>query len=76
MMRYLGKPRSGKKLPIDMTGVFTDQGVVSEMTVGKTVGQRTVIRIENDDRHVFELYFTPPGRKEQLADRSVYTRVK
>jgi hypothetical protein len=76
MMRYLGKPGSGEKTPINMIGVFTDQGVVNENTVGKSVGQRTVIRIENNDRHIFELYFTPPGGKEQLADRSVYTRVK
>ena len=76
MMSYLGKPGSGEKLPIEMTGVFTDQGVVSERTVGKRVGQRTVIRMENDDRHVFELYFTPPGEREQLADRSVYTRIE
>ena len=76
MMRYLAKPESGVNLPIDMTGVFTDQGVVNEKTVGKPVGQRTVIRIEGDDRHIFELYFTPPGEKEQLADRSVYTRIK
>jgi quinol monooxygenase YgiN len=75
MMIYLGKPGSGKKLPIELTGVFTDQGVVNEDTVGKPVGQRTVIRIESNDRHVYELYFTPPGGKEQLADRSVYTRV-
>jgi quinol monooxygenase YgiN len=75
MMIYLGKPGSGNKLPIDMTGVFTDQGVVNEDTVGKPIGQRTVIRIESNDRHVYELYFTPPGGKEQLADRSVYSRV-
>jgi hypothetical protein len=48
----------------------------STSTVGKTAGQRTLIRIETKDRHVFELYFTPPGGKEQLADRSVYTRVQ
>jgi hypothetical protein len=76
MMRYLAKEGSGEEMPISMTGFFTDQGVVNEKTVGKPVGQRTVIRIENDDRHIFELYFTPPGAKEQLADRSVYTRVK
>jgi hypothetical protein len=76
MMRYLGKEGTGQQMPISMTGVFTDQGVVNEKTVGKPVGQRTVIRIENNDRHIFELYFTPPGEKEQLADRSVYTRVK
>src|SRR5262245_43498085 len=67
MMIYLGKPGSGDQLPIEMTGVFTDQGVVSEQTVGKPIGQRTVIRIESPDRHIFELYFTPPGGKEQLA---------
>jgi quinol monooxygenase YgiN len=76
MMRYLGVPGSGEKMPIDMSGVFTDQGVVGEKTVGKPVGMRTVIRIESKDRHVVELYFTPPGGKEQLADRSVYTRMK
>jgi hypothetical protein len=76
MMRYLGKPGSEEKMPIDMTGVFTDQGVVNEHTVGKSVGQRAVIIIENNDRHTFELYFTPPGGKEQLVDRSVYTRTK
>ncbi len=76
MMIYLGKPGSGDQMPIEVTGVFTDQGVVSEQTVGKPIGQRTVIRIESHDRHVFELYFTPPGGKEQLALRSVYTRIQ
>jgi hypothetical protein len=76
MMIYLGKSGSGEHMPIEVTGVFTDQGVVSEQTVGQPIVQRTVIRIENDDRHVFELYFTPPGGKEQLALRSVYTRIK
>ena len=76
MMIYLGKPGSGEQMPIEVTGVFTDQGVVSEQTVGKPVGQRTLIRIENNDRHVFELYFTPPEGKEQLAMRMVYTRIK
>jgi hypothetical protein len=76
MMIYLGEPGSGTRTPIELTGVFTDQGVVSEETVGKLVAQRTVISIESNDRHVFELYFTPPGAKEQLALRSVYTRIK
>jgi Bacterial protein of unknown function (DUF899)/Protein of unknown function (DUF1579) len=76
MMIYLGRPGSGEHTPIEVTGVFTDQGVVSEQTVGKPIVQRTVIRIEHHDRHVFELYFTPPGGKEQLALRSVYTRIK
>ena len=76
MMIYLGKPGSGEKMPIDITGTFTDQGVVSEESVGKSVVQRTVFRIESEDRHVSELYFTPPGGKEQLAMRLVYTRTK
>ena len=76
MMIYLGKPGSGEQTPIEVTGVFTDQGVVSEQTVGKPVVQRTVIRIESHDRHAFELYFTPPGGTEQLALRAVYTRIK
>ena len=76
MMIYLGKPGSGEQKPIEVTGVFTDQGVVGEQTVGKPVVQRTVIRIESNDRHVSELYFTPPGGKEQLALRLVYTRIK
>jgi Protein of unknown function (DUF1579) len=76
MMIYLGKPGSGDQMPIDVTGVFTDQGVVNEQTVGKAVVQRTVIRIESNDRHVSELYFTPPGMREQLAMRLVYTRIK
>ena len=76
MMIYLGKPGSGEKMPIDITGTFTDQGVVSEESVGKSVVQRTVFRIESEDRHVSELYFTPPDGKEQLAMRLVYTRTK
>jgi quinol monooxygenase YgiN len=74
-MIYLGKPGSGDQTPIDVSGVFTDQGLVSEQTVGQPVVQRTVIRIESNDRHTFELYFTPPGGNEQLAQRLVYTRV-
>ena len=58
-----------------MNGAFTDQGVAGEETVGKRVGLRTVIRIDNNDRHMFELYFKRPGDKEVLALRSVYVRV-
>ena len=75
MMIYLGAPRSGPQQPIDMNGAFTDQGVAGEETVGKRVGLRTVIRIDNNDRHMFELYFKRPGDKEVLALRSVYVRV-
>lgn len=75
LMIYLGSPGSGPNLPISMSGVFTDAGWLGEETVGKPVGMRTVIRIESKDRHVFDLYFTPPGRKEFLVDRKIYTRI-
>jgi hypothetical protein len=60
---------------ISLSGTFTDQGLVSEQTAGRSVGQRTVIRILGEDRHEVDLYFTPPGRPEMLIDHSVYTRV-
>jgi hypothetical protein len=75
MMIYVGAQGSGAKSPIEMSGSFTDQGVVSEESVGKRVRMRTVITIESNDRHVFELYFTPPGGGEVLADRTVYERL-
>jgi hypothetical protein len=75
MMSYAGAPGSASETPISMSGVFTDQGVASEETVGKPVGMRTVIKIESNDRHVFELYFTPPGKQEALATVGIYTRV-
>jgi hypothetical protein len=75
MMAYVGKPGSGGQMPIDMSGIFTDQGVAGEQSVGKPVGMRTVIKIENNDRHIFELYFTPPGKPEVLASRAIYTRI-
>jgi hypothetical protein len=74
MMTYIGKPGSGDQVPIEMAGVFTDQGVASEQSVGKSVGMRTVIKIENNDRHIFELYFKQPGKPEVLATRGIYTR--
>lgn len=76
MMIYFSKPGVNEPRSIDLTGTFTDQGVVGEQTVGKTVVQRTVFLIESNDRHVCELYFTPPGGKEQLALRLVYMRIK
>ena len=75
MMIYLGAPGSATAQPIVMEGAFTDQGVAGEETVGKRVGMRTVMRIESDDRHVFELYFRRPGEKDVLALRTIYVRV-
>lgn len=76
MMIYQGEPGSGPRLPVSVKGVFTDQGWLGEHVVGKPVPMRTEIRIESNDRHVFDLFFTPPGGVETLVDRKVYTRVK
>jgi hypothetical protein len=57
-----------------MTGQFTDQSMLGDAYIGKRIAQRTVIKIESRDRHVIDMYFTPPGEKERLIDRSTYTR--
>jgi hypothetical protein len=75
MMIYRGEPNSGPGSPIVMSGVFTDQGVAGEAAVGKTIPMRTVITIESPDKHMIELFFTPPGGKEVLADRTTYSRL-
>jgi hypothetical protein len=75
MMSYKSAPGSGPRLPISLVGAFIDQGVAGEETVGKRVQMRTVLRIDNNDRHVFELFFTRPGAKETLATRYTYSRV-
>ena len=76
MMIYLGAPRSGPQQPIEMNGAFTDQGVAGEEeTVGKRVGLRPSSVSDNNDCHVFELYFKRPGDKEVLALRSIYVRL-
>jgi hypothetical protein len=75
MMIYAGNAIAGGKVLTSMTGVFTDQGVAGEQYVGKPVGMRTVITIESNDRHIFELYFNPPDKPEVLATRQVYTRI-
>jgi hypothetical protein len=75
MMIYLGKPGSGADRPLSLMGVFTDQGVIAEAFAGKSVPMRTEINIESDQRHTFDLYFTPPGQAEVLAVRKIYTRI-
>ena len=75
MMTYVGEPGSGIQRPIDMKGEFTDQGVAGEAAVGKRVPMRTEIRIDDNDHHTIDLYFTPPGKSEVLATRAVYTRL-
>ena len=75
MMTYKGTKGSAPATgDIVMTGEFTDQGVLGDSYAGKTVAQRTAIKIESPDRHVFDLYLTPPGEKERLASRAIYIR--
>lgn len=74
VMSYRGAHGSGDRPEITVSGEFTDQGVLGDAYIGKTIAMRTVIRFETPDRNVLELYFTPPGEPERLADRKVYTR--
>jgi hypothetical protein len=74
MMIYLGQPGSGPSFPATMVGHFTDQGLLGERFAGRRIAQRTVITIVDRDHHTIEIYFTPPGGREVLADRKVYTR--
>ena len=77
MMTYKGAKNSAAAGgDIVMSGEFTDQGIFGDSSAGKTIGQRTVIKIESPDRHIIELHFTPPGEPERLIDRSVYARRK
>jgi hypothetical protein len=75
MMIYQGAAHSGPHFPATLSGTFTDQGILGERYAGKTVRQRTVIKIDGPDTHTIDLYLTPPGGKQKLATRTVYTRV-
>ncbi|HEY0685996.1 MAG TPA: DUF1579 family protein [Steroidobacter sp.] len=75
MMLYRSSRLDKPAARLDLDGAFTDQGLLGEQFAGKEIPMRTAIDIQNDDRHVIELYFTPPGRGEQLIDRSIYTRM-
>lgn len=59
---------------ISMVGAFTDPGITGPANIGKTVPMRTLIELGSPDRTIMELYFTPPGEPERLADRVVLTR--
>jgi uncharacterized protein DUF1579 len=76
MMIYQGARQSGPGFPASLAGTFTDQGLLGEASAGKTIRQRTLIQIDGPDRNVMEIYFTPPGGRERLVDRKVYTRIK
>lgn len=74
MMIYLGRAGSGTAQPISMTGNFTDQGILGENMAGKSIGQRTVITIQDRDHHRIDIYMTPPGGRERLVDRKDFVR--
>lgn len=76
MMTYHASKGSRAANPIELRGAFTDLGVTGEVNVGKPVAMRTVITIADADHHRFDIYFTPPGGREVLADRMLFTRVK
>ncbi len=75
MMTYHGRNDSGATRPIDVLGSFTDLGVTGEANVGKTVQMRTRITIIDNDHHRFQIFFTPSGGQETLADQMDYTRI-
>ena len=76
MMIYLATPGAGPGFPIDMSGTFTDQGVLGETYAGRSIGQRTVIEMQDENHHRIDIYFTPPGEKERLVDRKFYSRIE
>jgi len=61
---------------LDESGkVLTLRGTMEDPFAGKRA-VRNVIRIESDDKHVFEAYDTLPDGKEFKVIEGVYTRVK
>ncbi|RFU39616.1 DUF1579 domain-containing protein [Actinomadura logoneensis] len=73
-MTYRGKPVTGTPSVLSIPGEFTDPGLLGPRYYGKTIPMRTVISLPRNGHPTFDLYFTPPGQKERLADRVVYTR--
>jgi hypothetical protein len=76
LMLYRSARLNNPAARIELSGVFTDQGLLGEAYAGKEIPMRTVLDIQSPDKHLIDLYFTPPGRGEQLIDRSIYTRMK
>ncbi|MBF6416358.1 DUF1579 family protein [Nocardia cyriacigeorgica] len=73
-MTYRGTKGSATADVIAMSGEFTDPGVLGPENTGKTTPMRTQIHLESPDRVVMEIFFTPAGLPERLADRVVLTR--
>lgn len=75
-MSYKGAKASGSRADIEMTGEFTDPGILGLQPVGQTVPMRTKITLDSPDHVVMEIFFTPPEQQEILADRVDLTRRK
>jgi hypothetical protein len=75
-MTYKGAKNSGDAAEIAMSGEFTDPGILGPQFLGKTIPMRTLLKLESADRTVLEIYFTPPGQPESIADRVILTRKK
>ncbi|MBB5911823.1 hypothetical protein BJY24_000690 [Nocardia transvalensis] len=75
-MTYKGAKGSGGQADIVTAGEFTDPGVLGPQFVGQTIAMRTRIALTSPDRVTMEIYFTPPGQAELLADRVELTRRK
>jgi hypothetical protein len=73
-MLYRSAPLEAPVNKIVMTGSFTDQGLLGEAYVGKSIPMRSTLEIQGTDRHFLDLTFMPPGEPEVLVDHSVYTR--
>jgi hypothetical protein len=71
-MTYRGPALSHVTSVLSIPGEFTDPGVLGPEYLGRTIPMRTVITLGAHPR--FDLYFTPPGQRERLVDRVVYTR--
>lgn len=75
MMIYQGAAGSGPVQPIEVSGSFTDQGLMGEGFVGRPIAQRTEIQIDGLRGATIRLYVTAPEQQELLADEMVYERI-
>ncbi|HEY3687351.1 MAG TPA: DUF1579 family protein [Streptosporangiaceae bacterium] len=73
-MTYRGPALTEVTSVLSVPGEFTDPGVLGPEFAGRTIPMRTEITIDPGGRHVFDLFFTPPGQAERLVDRVVYDR--
>lgn len=75
-MLYKSEPLDRPGKLIELSGTFSDQGLLGEAFAGKIIPMRTIIRIIDPDRHEIELRFDVPGGQQNiLIDRTIYTRI-